>query len=151
MIIRFLKGLIVIGFFIDILEIIILDKLTPNYIIIGYEIGKIQSNIINFVKTEDYQGYKNLKVLVLISLIILSILQAITLLFYLEIFEFNFCSLNKNTKKNIEKRERLLSINNFNTDKDNESVIEIKGYTISNTFRKISIELSERNSSISNN
>ena len=151
MIIIFLKGLIVTGFIVDILEFIILEKLTPNYIIIIYEIGRIPFILINFVNSEDYETYQDLKILVLIGLIILSILQVITLLFYLEIFEFNFCSLNKNTKKNIEERERLLSINNFNTDEDNESDIEINEYKISNIFKTISIEMSERNSFNSNN
>ena len=33
-------------------------------------------------------------------------MQIIVLLFYLEIFEFNFCGLNRNTKKNILLREK---------------------------------------------
>ena len=33
--------------------------------------------------------------------------QVAILLFYLEILEFNFCGLNKNTKKNIQRRELM--------------------------------------------
>ncbi len=61
----------------------------------------------------------------------MSILQIFILLFYLEIFEFNFCSLNKNTKKHILEREKERMID-F-TDPDNE--IEIQGYDISEAIR----------------
>ena len=37
--------------------------------------------------------------------IILFVLQFISLLFFLEILEFNFCNLNLNTKKSIQERE----------------------------------------------
>jgi hypothetical protein len=148
-IIRFLYGLIVNGFISDILEFIILDKLTPNYIIIAYEIGKIPSNIKNFVNSDYYKS-------LLIGIIILSVLQVITLLFYLEIFEFNFCSLNKNTKKNIEERELMLTSNNIVMDNylvDDESYIVIKGYIIEEENRKTCIELTStegRNSNVIN-
>ena len=138
-IIRFLKGLIISGFIIDILEFLILDKLTPNYIIIGFEIGKIPSNIMYFVTTKDYNNFGNLKVLILIAIIVLSILQVLGFLFYLEILEFNFCSLNENTKKNIEERGRLLAFNNIffdNNEADKESDIAIKDYIITDGFRK---------------
>ena len=36
--------------------------------------------------------------------LVLFILQFITLMFYLEIFEFNFWDLNKNTRRNIDLR-----------------------------------------------
>ena len=48
--------------------------------------------------------------------------QILILLFYLEILEFNFCNLNRNTKRNImliEEEEMLLRSNT------NESEIEI--------------------------
>ena len=124
---RFIRGLIIIGFIIDILEFIILDKMSPIYIFICYEMGKIPANIIDFV-SNDYQIRGEFKVLILIAILILSLLQIITLLFYLEIFECNFCSLNKNTKKNIEERERMLAVDDIgvkNDDVDNESDIEI--------------------------
>ena len=46
----------------------------------------------------------------------------------MEILEYNFCSLNVNTKRNIEERERR-EIYNGKYDGDNEIVI--KGYDIS--------------------
>ena len=151
---RVLKGFIISGFIIDILEFLILDKLTPNYIIIGFEIGKIPSNIRQFIKT-DHPEIGNYKLLVLIAIIILSILQIFCLLFYLEILELNFCSLNKNTKNNIEKRELLLKIEKFDPNglnTDGESEIIIKGYIIDNDNRKtISDSLGGRNSVLSIN
>ena len=87
-------GLLLQGFCADILEFLILDKLTPNYIIIGFEIGMIPSNLIG------NEGSDRL----LVSII--SVLQLLSLLFYLEILELNFCSLNENTKKILIK-ERL--------------------------------------------
>jgi hypothetical protein len=44
----------------------------------------------------------------------------------LEILEYNFCSLNKNTKKSITEREHKQSINEINDEDDDE--IDIKGY-----------------------
>ena len=37
--------------------------------------------------------------------IIFFVLQFITLMLHLEIFVFNFCGLNKNTRRNIQERE----------------------------------------------
>lgn len=136
----------------------ILDKLTPNYIIIGFEIGKIPSNIIEFIEDEvSEEHYKDLKVLVLVVLVILSILQIASLLLYLEIFELNFCNLNENTKKNIEERERLLPTDkyysiitdNIQGDKisdiedDNDSEIDMDGYRVSHTHNRNTVELTD--------
>ena len=73
-------------------------------------------------------------------LLIVSIFQIIGLLFYLEIFEYNFCSLNKNTKRLISIRERNDSeiVNN-----DYEEKISIGGYYISE-FTKKSTEIVEK-------
>ena len=149
---RFFIGLIITGFIPNLLEFIILDKLTPNYIIICFEIGKIPSNIVNFVGSDYYKFKLTYKFLVLMAIIILSILQVIILLFYLEIFEFNFCSLNENTKKNIEEREYMLSRNNNGMDSqkvDDESSIVMKGYIIEEENGKTCIEMasSEENNS----
>ena len=153
---RFLFGLIITGLILDLLEYMILNKLTPNYIIICYEIGKIPSNIKNFVNSDYYKFHIKNKFLVLMGIIILSVLQVITLLFYLEIFEFNFCSLNKNTKKNIEERELMLTSYNIGMDNylvDDESNIVMKGYIIEEENRKTCSELTStegRNSNVIN-
>ena len=148
---RFLIGLFITGFLSDILEFIILNKMSPNYIIIGFETGKIPLIIIKFV-IKDYEKRK-LKVLILVAILVLFVLQVITLLFYFEIFEFNFCSLNKNTKRNIEKRERMLSLNQIevnNIDLENESEIMIKDYIVKNDTRKSIIEMASSEEKSSN-
>ena len=132
MIFRFLVGLIFIGFLIGILEFLILDKLTPNYVIIGYELGKIPTA---FILSDGINRW---------IILIISIFQIISLLFYLEIFEYNFCSLNENTKRNISKREKRQ--NTGDIDDDNE--IDIKGYDISGPIKdqeKEMLEISENN------
>ena len=162
-IIRFFLGFVVTGFIIDILEFMILDKLTPNYIIIGFEIGKIPSNIIDFIGDEDIdERYGELKIFVLVVLLILSILQIASLLLYLEIFELNFCNLNQNTKKNIEERERLLPTDqyysivngNIEGDKiedDSDSEIDMEGYKVTRVHSRPSVELTDGRDSSSIN
>ena len=49
-------------------------------------------------------------------------LQFLDLLFYFEILELNFWKLNKNTVKNIRKREKLLDINEDDNNVSRESV-----------------------------
>ena len=115
------------GFIVDILEFVILDRLTPNYIIIGYEIGKIPSHII---ETENDKRW---------VVLVLSVFQIISLLLYLEIIEFNFCKLNRNTKKNIERRLFLQSNEENNINEENE--ITIKDYDISEAFNQQEIEM----------
>ena len=127
MILRFLFGLVLNGFSIGILEFIILDKLTPNYIIISYEIGKIPSSIIFSESGERWR----------ISIILM--FQIIGLLFYLEIFEFNFCSLDKNTKRNIN--ERMISDGDFEN-RESENEVSIGGYDITEGLKN-SEEISE--------
>ena len=97
-----------------ILESFILDKLTPNYVIIFNQLGQIPSDLISI------KGYKFWPILFIVTL------QIFSLLFFLEIFEYNFCSLNKNTKKNIFKRQELID---YDFDKDEE--IEVgRGYSL---------------------
>ena len=38
--------------------------------------------------------------------LILFLFQFVSLMFYLEIFELNFCGLNKNKRRNIEERQK---------------------------------------------
>ena len=90
--------------------------MSPIYICIGYEIAKIPSSMIEIKGTKKW------------IFLIISILETITLLLYLEILEYNFCSLNKNTKKNIIEREENQRIQIYD---DNDDEIDIKGYDIS--------------------
>ena len=82
------------GFFAGFLNFLIVKELTPNYVIIAYEIAKIPATIIENEGTNRW------------FILILTLFQIIFLLFYLEILEYNFCSLNKNSKRNIAEREK---------------------------------------------
>ena len=65
--------------------------------------------------------------------------QIVSLLFYLEILEFNFCNLNKNTKRNIMLREEEEMLLRNNT---NVSEIEIdKDLIVKNPQVKKDLEL----------
>jgi hypothetical protein len=63
-------------------------------------------------------------------ILVISIFQILSLLFYLEIFEYNFCELNKNTKKSILDRVHK----DLNND-DNDDEIDIKGFDISESIK----------------
>ena len=108
------------GFASGIIEYATIKELTPNYAIIGYELSKIPFTI------KDNEGVNRWIILVI------SIFQIISLLFYLEILEYNFCSLNKNTKKNIMDREKKETFDDNNSDNE----IVIKGYDITENIYK---------------
>ena len=136
MITIFIVSLILHGLILFLLEMKILDMLGPNFVYLSYLIGKIPSAIISI------EGNNRWIVLVL------SIFQILFILFYLEILEYNFCSLNKNTKKSIREREHRNSICEINDDaNDDDDEIDIKGYDIRDsisTQEKIK-ELNEMN------
>ena len=70
-------------------------------------------------------------------ILVISIFQIFSLLFYLEIFELNFCSLNKNTKKNIISRipsEAQIDI---------EERIIIDGYDITENIKNQETEMAK--------
>ena len=123
------------GFLDSFLQSLILKELTPSYVIISYELSKIP------ISTFTNEGIKRWIVL------IISVFQIISLLFYLEILECNFCSLNKNTKKSISEREqRTEEDNDEDNDEDNEIIY--KGYDITEIINKpneTNIELEEKN------
>ena len=129
MIARFFFGIFLVGFLVNIFEFIILYKLTPNYVIISFAIGRIPAS---FIKSEGINKW---------IILIIGILQTISLLFYLEIFEYNFCSLNKNTKRNILERENNQRLDVY----DNDDEIVIKGYDISEIMKKQEKEMNEKN------
>ena len=117
----FLVGFIPKGLILYLLELKIVDDLNPNFVCISYQISKMPLTIISI------KG--NIKWVVLV----LEILQIFIFLFYLEVLEYNFCSLNKNTKKNIAERGHNQSINSNNNDDES---IEIKeGYDIRESFK----------------
>ena len=93
-IIRFLFGLIFGGLIGTNLEVQTINIFDPNHLFVCYEISNIFEILYKAKNLGDYLS------------IIPFIFQIIVLLFYLEIFEFNFCELNRNTKRNIQLRER---------------------------------------------
>ena len=132
MITRFLLGFIFLGLLKSTVEFALIKELSPNFIIVIYDMTMIPSYIINIGGINEWLT------------LFISLIQIIILLFYLEILEFNFCSLNKNTRKNIMIREKNQDFN------DNDNEIDIKGYDISESIKNQEkdielIELNERN------
>ena len=82
---------IILNFFLNLFRVLTILYLTPDYILISFTVSRILDIVIESKKYEC---------------LALFFLQFITLMFYLEIFEFNFCGLNKNTRRNIQEREK---------------------------------------------
>ena len=114
--------LIIGGFLAFSIEFFILNELTPNYAIIASELGKIP---ISIILNEGINRW---------IILIVSIFQIIFLLFYLEIFEFNFCSLNENTKRNISEREQRQKNDDNSNNNDDGNEIIVRGYDITEGF-----------------
>ena len=129
MVSRFFIGIFIRGFYLNMLEFLIVERLAPTYIIIGYEIGLLPSALA--IAKEEHTK--------LWPLIIMFILQSIGLLFYLEMFEFNFCSLNKNTRKQIYERGQLQL--QLQERKLSNSTITFKGYDISENIKLQELEM----------
>jgi len=80
------------------ISLLILQYFSLNHVLISFTLYYIV--IYTFICAYSYNEYKyNLYFL------IPAVFQIISLLFFLEILEFNFCGLNKNTKRNIMLRE----------------------------------------------
>jgi len=112
------KKNIIINFFMDailddylkvLLTLLVLEYFSVNHELISEglcQIVRFTISIISYYK--KYTTY--------LLFLIPAFFQIISLLFYLEILEFNFCNLNKNTKRNIMLREEaeILLRNNTN-------------------------------------
>ena len=119
LLIRIVLGMIGDGIINSIVEFHTLNLFNPNYIFVCYEISKI-ANFFFYI-----ENLSQLFILIPFTF------QIIALLFYIEIFEFNFCGLNKNTKKNILLREKE-EIKNSVINRDS-IIVELKdGYLITN-------------------
>ena len=81
----------ILNFLVNLCRTLTIANLTPDYILISFTISRI-INIV--IETQEY------------LCLILFPFQFIALMFYLEILELKFCGLNKNTKRNILKREK---------------------------------------------
>jgi len=115
---RFFSWLILYGL-IDLFRLITLDKLSPNHMLISYGVAKLV-NILT-MSTSEYKWYS----------IILFFLQFVVLMFFLEIFEFNFCNLNQNTKRNIEERGLTAMVMRESVNSVNSNIV-IDDYYINN-------------------
>ena len=118
---RFFISLIFKGFFIGLLGFLILKELSPNFVTIAYGLARIPSSIIELKGSNRW------------IILIISIIQVIFILFYLEIIEYNFCNLNKNTKRNISERE--LDLKKYFNNDDITDEISIKGYDVTEGFK----------------
>ena len=118
----FLTGFIPRGMILFMLELKILDILGPNFVYMSYQIGKMPSTIISIEGNEKW------------AVLVLSIIEIFIFMFYLEILEYNFCSLNKNTKKGIEERGIRYSISESDIN-DEDCEVDIKGYNVTEIIK----------------
>ena len=131
---------IIINFFFDVflgyyltmlLTLIILEYFSVNHELISEGLYLI----VKFTILVIYYYNKIIYILFLIP----AFFQIIILLFYLEILEFNFCNLNRNTRRNIMLREEEEMLLRNNT---NASEIEInKDLIVKNPQEKKDFEL----------
>ena len=91
-------------FFKGLLMILIIFYLRPNHMIVNDQINLFESIII-YKNIENKE--KNIKQTDKYYTFIPFVFQILSMLFYFEILELNFCKLNKNTVKNIQAREKL--------------------------------------------
>ena len=95
---------------------LVLFYLRPNHLIFSDEINV-------FIRIICYREMEN-KYYTIIPFVF----QILALLFYFEILEFNFCNLNYNTAKNIEKRgENIYIEDDINVRPSRTSLIELGG------------------------
>ena len=112
---RILSWIIIYGL-LEIFKLLALESLTPNHMMISYEIGKIANILYSSKSRRKWHS------------LILFAIQFIILLFFLEVFEFNFCNLNKNTRRNIE--ERSLTSMDMRESIGSVNELDIEGYSI---------------------
>ena len=105
---------IIFQFISNTIQILTIFYLSPEYVLISQNLSKIYNVISILVNKKDInQDYQY-------CYLIFYFLQIFSLLIYLEIFELNFCKLNKNTRRNIKSRidddliDRIDSFNNSN-------------------------------------
>ena len=131
-IINFILDSILKDYLVTLLTLLILEYFSVNHELISEGFFLIVKYTINF--TSDFNKNKN-KLFFLIP----GFFLIISILFYLEILEFNFCNLNRNTKRNIMLREEEEMLLRNNT---NVSEIEIdKDLIVKNPQVKKDLEL----------
>ena len=112
-ILRFLLQFIFFGFVMTLLKMLTLSNFSVTYILISYEISKF--SVVLLKETNKNKWYS----------FIFFFCQFFSLMFFLEIFEFNFCKLNENTKRNILKREETDMVM-----RESINSTEIQGYIL---------------------
>ena len=127
-ILRFFVEFIFGGFFREMIKCVIIKNFSPDYILIGNQADLIFIDI--YLIDEKYQY----------SSILLFILLIFSLLFYLEILEYNFCDLNKNTKRNIQIRAES---ENFIDDTIDDKIELSPGYIVKESEENNSNEIIE--------
>ena len=80
----------------QVLNVLIIYLFSPNHMLIAYVINKIKKILSDKTRTDYYHLF----------CIIPFVFQILSLLFYLEILEFNFCNLSVGAKRNIQLREK---------------------------------------------
>ena len=91
------------------ITLLILEYFSFNHALISYVLTMIVVNLISIIY--NYALHK-----MHLFFLIPAVFQILSLLFFLEILEFNFCNLNRNTKRNImlrEEEEMLLRNNSI--------------------------------------
>ena len=114
----------------SLLKMLTLNSFSITYILISYEISKF--SVVLLKETNNNKWYS----------LIFFFCQFFSLMFFLEIFEFNFCHLNKNTKRSILEREETDMIM-----RDSINSTEIEGYIISDINDDNDININRVNSS----
>ena len=110
-------------FFLNLFRVLTILHLTPDYILISFAISRI-INIV--IETKKY------------ACLALFAIQFITLMFYLEIIELNFCGLSKNIRRNIHSRGQQELLSRCNTKDSSSSLIELTpDYLLSNESQDI--------------
>ena len=102
--------------------------------LISYEISKLSNVLIKSTSLNKWFS------------IIPFILQFMSLMFFLEIFEYNFCNLNKNTKKNIDFREGSAMLMRESVGSVSSGIEFNEGYVIKETQTEQELKLFEAGS-----
>ena len=104
------------------LTLLIIQYFSYNHILISLDLYLIVIYSIIFITSFKKYKYR-------LFFLIPAFFQILSLLFYVEILEFNFCNLNRNTKRNImlrQEKENLLrnSSNTSDIEIDNDLIIK---------------------------
>jgi hypothetical protein len=118
------------------ITLLILEYFSYHHVLISHVLDRIVTNFIIIIS--NYDEYKNH-----LFFLIPAVFQILSLLFFLEILEFNFCNLNQNTKRNImlrEKEEMLFRINSNISEIEVDNDLIIKNQKMEREFELYDME-----------